>query len=564
MHGHFQQSWGRRSALVGLVAIFAALAACPLASAHAILLTSTPANDAVLKQSPATVTLGFNEPVETGAFGSVRIYDGQANRVDSGRITRPNNKSVTLKVGRTLPQGTYTVTWHVVSADTHPVSAAFVFHVGKPGPQAAGVASQVLGSGAPRSVTVGLGVMRFLRFAFLLLIVGGLAMFPWALAPASEPVKRRLAQGIVMSSIALVVASILGIGFQGANAGAFGLGKVLDPSLFSDVLGTRFGQSWIVQAALAAGIGALALAAVRTPSLLSRRPFLGVALALAGALVFMPALSGHANVSGKLSFAADVLHVAAAAAWMGGLAFVIAALVLTREGRWPLAATVVPRFSAIAVVAVGGLLLGGVTNGYLQVRQLRGLWETTYGQLLIAKVALILPVLALGAYNNRYAVPRLRAQVASLVEQRRFLRMAVAEVAVVTAVLGVTAALVAEPPAKAFVAPTGPFARVVELGPLSMNFVVDPAKAGTNQVHLFLTDKNGRPAEVDEARVSARLPSQGIGPLNLRANRAGPGHYVVLGAVFQISGDWQLLVEARRGEFESLDQTLSVPIRKGS
>ena len=128
----------------------------------------------------------------------------------------------------------------------------------------------------------------------------------------------------------------------------------------------------------------------------------------------MPSLAGHASVSGTVAFVADVAHVAAAAAWTGGLAFLMLALVLARQDRWPLAAVAVPRFSTLAVGAVAVLLVAGVVNGYEQVRAWRGLWDTTYGLLLLGKVALVIPLLLLGLYNNRYAVPRLRRQIASV------------------------------------------------------------------------------------------------------------------------------------------------------
>ena len=61
------------------------------------------------------------------------------------------------------------------------------------------------------------------------------------------------------------------------------------------------------------------------------------------------------------------------------------------------------------------------------MRTWNGLFETAYGVLLLVKIGLVLPLLGLGAYNNRYVVPRLRAQTASTAEQRRFLRAAGAE-----------------------------------------------------------------------------------------------------------------------------------------
>ena len=110
--------------------------------------------------------------------------------------------------------------------------------------------------------------------------------------------------------------------------------------------------------------------------------------------------------------------------WAGGLVFLLIALWRAHsEERWHFTARAVPRFSALAVVSIATLLIAGVINGFLEVGSWRGLWETTYGQLLLVKAALVLPVLALGAFNNRVSVPRLRAKIASALERRRFLRI---------------------------------------------------------------------------------------------------------------------------------------------
>jgi len=548
-------------ACAGLAGLAAALVVAPAASGHAILLETSPSNDSVQDASPSRVSLRFNEPVET-AFGSIRVYDGEASRVDRGSVSRPDEHTVALGIGRKLDDGTYTVTWHVVSADAHPVSGAFVFHVGAPGAHAGGVAEQVLGAGTPDSVRALFAIDRFARFALILLVAGGLAMLLTALASAGDPVKRKLAWGVAGCAGALIVVSLLGIVFQGAYAGGFGLVDALDDDVVSSVLDTRFGKVWLVQALIAAAVVVLAILIARRVDMLRSKAVAAVALLLAFGLVLMPALSGHASVTSRLSQAADVVHVGAAAAWAGGLAFVLAGLLLARGERWSLASKAVPRFSSIALVSVGALLLAGALNGYLQVKEVRGLWDTSYGQLLLLKVALVFPVLALGAYNNKFAVPRLRAGDTTPVERTRFLRAVGFELTIVAVVLAVTAVLVQQPPARATVAPSGPYATNTGLGTLDLNLVVDPSEAGANEVHLYLLEKNGQPAEVEDARLNATLPSHGIGPLRLDATRAGPGHYVVPRAVFPIAGDWQLRIEARRGEFESLTQTLSIPIRK--
>ena len=146
----------------------ACLAAAPSALAHAALESSTPANDEVLARAPARVVLRFSEPVET-AFGSVRVYDGAARRVDeAGRRGHSRGRSPSASVGPSA--GDLYGRVAVVSADSHPVSGAFVFHVGKPGAGAAGVASQVLDDqGGSRAVDRRFDVVRFLNFAFILL-----------------------------------------------------------------------------------------------------------------------------------------------------------------------------------------------------------------------------------------------------------------------------------------------------------------------------------------------------------------------------------------------------------
>jgi copper transport protein len=541
--------------LVAVAALLAVLALAPAAGAHARLLTTEPANDAVLEQSPRFVLLRFDEPVET-AFGAIRVYDARAHRVDRGSVERPSDKEARIALDGRLARGTYTATWRAVSADGHPVSGAFVFHVGAPGANPAGIAAQVLEGGTPRSVTVPFSAVRALDFLLLFVVAGGTFLLLAGLRTAPAATRARLALLLAGAAVALAVVACAGIVLQGAAAGGFGLGEALHRDVVSAVLHTRFGEIWLLQAGLALLCAALLVAGRRLAVLTT------AALAPAALLVLTPALSGHASVSGRIAFVTDVAHVASGAVWVGGLAVLVLALLWSPE-RWSLAADAVPRFSGFAVVAVSWLIASGTISGYLQVRAWRGLWDTTYGQLLLLKLALVVPLLLLGLYNNRRAVPRLQQQLASAAERTRFLRTAAVELALMVAIVSVTAVLVSEPPARAEVAPTGPYATTAELGDLELNLVVDPAAAGRNRIHLYLTNHHtGQPTDVDEASISATLASRDVGPLRLKAYRAGPGHFVVQRAQLALAGDWQLRVETRRGDFDAATATVSVPIRK--
>jgi copper transport protein len=532
--------------------VLATVPASP-ALGHSTLVATEPSRDAIVEHSPDRVLLRFDEPVDT-ALGSIRVYDGAGERVDAERITRPSPESASVRVDGRLERGTYTVAWRVISADSDPINGAWVFHVQARGPQPSGIAAQVL-EGTDFTVSAFYLGGRFVDFLLLLFCVGGVAAIAIALRSASVDVRKRLLRVLSGFACALVVVALLGIVFQGAAAGGMGIRQAFSWDVVSSVAETRFGRLSLVRATIALVIALGALLVLRTGGRMTN-PVTGVAILLGLGLVVTPGFSGHASVSGPIALIADAAHVQAAAVWVGGLAFVVAALLLSHEDRWPLAAASVPRFSAMAVVSVAVLLAAGTLNGYLQVRAWRGLWDTDYGILLLVKVGLVIPLLAVGAYNNRFAVPRLRAQIASTGERRRFLRFAAAELVIMAAVVGVTAGLVNAPPARTEVAMHTGYEQPVELGPFMSHVTVMPAMPGANEIDLRFEEE--RP---DEVRVTASLPAKGIGPLRYTAKR-GPGGFVVGDANLSLAGDWRVRIEARRGEFELFTKTITVPIEE--
>jgi copper transport protein len=554
---HRPLAWPGRACWLAIAVVTAALVHASPALAHSTLIATEPPRDAVVEHSPDRVVLRFDERVET-ALGSIRVYDGTGNRVDGERITRPSPASVAVGIEGELQRGTYTVAWRVISADSDPINGAWVFHVGAPGPQPSGIAAQVL-EGTDFTVSAFYLGGRFLDFLLLLLCVGGIAALAIALRSASTGVRRWLFRLLAGFAVALTVVALLGIVFQGAAAGGMSVGQAFTWDVVSSVAETRFGRLSLARAALALAVAVLAVLVLRAGGSMGRAATV-VAILLGLGLVVTPGFSGHASVSGPVSLIADAAHVQAASVWVGGLGFVVAALALAHENRWPLAAQSVPRFSIMAVVSVAILVVAGTINGYLQIRAWRGLWETQYGVLLLVKLGLVIPLLALGAYNNRYAVPRLRAQIGSAIERRRFLRFAGGELVIMVAIVGVTAGLVNAPPARTEVAMHEPYEQEVRLGPFMSHLTVMPARAGANEIHLEFEGELP-----DELRVSASLPARGIGPLRYEAKRGmEAGALVVEAASLSLAGDWQLRIEARRGEFDLFTETISVPIEEES
>jgi copper transport protein len=556
------------------VACALAVVLAPSAFAHSVLLGTEPGNDVVVQESPERVSLRFNESVEM-SLGGIRVFDGEGNRVDSEEVSPSNGREVAVGIEGELEPGTYTVAWRAISADSDPISGAFVFHVQERGVTSGAVTLDSL-TGNSNTVEAFFTAGRFFDFALLLLALGGSAVLVLALPSAAWPVRRRLYGVLSVIAGALALVALLNIGFQGAAAGGLSIVDGFSWDVYRNVIDTRYGEMMLLQSALAVTLALTALA-LRHTEHRDRRALGALTLALGGAMSLTPSLSGHASTAGTLAMVADVAHVIAAAVWTGGLGFLFLALMLAKEDRWPLATRAVPRFSNMAVVSVVVLLVAGITNGYLQVRTWSALWETEYGLLLLAKVTLVLPLLALGAYNNRYAVPRLRAGIASVLERRRFLRAAGVELGIMVAIVAVTAVLVNAEPARTEAAmemeegaahteePTETaadheaFEGMVMLGDSEVMVMVDPAMPGENMIRLTFASP---PENLTRVSASASLPSQEIGPLNLKAkpDPAEPGTYVIENASLSIAGEWELRIEALRGEFDLLTETIAVPI----
>jgi copper transport protein len=554
-----------------------AVVLAPSAFAHSVLLGTEPGDDVVVPVTPDRVSLRFNESVEM-SLGGIRVFDGEGNRVDSDEVTPSNGPEVGVGIEGELAPGTYTVAWRAISADSDPISGAFVFHVQERGATSGAVSLDEL-TGTSRTVDAFFTAGRFLDFTLLLLAVGGSAVLVIALASAAWSVRRRLYGILAAVSGALALVALLNIGFQGAAAGGLGLVDGFSWDVYSNVIDTRFGEMMLLQAALAVTLALTALA-LRHTEYRDRRALAALTLALGGIMSLTPSLSGHASTAGTLAMVSDVAHVIAAALWTGGLGFLFLALMQAHEDRWPLATRAVPRFSNMAVISVVVLLVAGIINGYLQVRTWSALWETEYGLLLLAKVALVLPLLALGAYNNRYAVPRLKAGIASVLERRRFLRAAGVELGIMVAIVAVTAVLVNAEPARTEMGmemeegaahteePTEDtadheaFEGMVMLGDSEVMVMVDPAMPGDNTIRLTFASV---PENLTRVSASASLPSQNIGPLDFEAepDPAEPGTYVIENASLSIAGEWELRVEALLGEFDLLTETIAVPIGEG-
>jgi copper transport protein len=538
---------GRVRALV-LVALVAAFAFPALATAHATLDRSDPLDGQVVQTSPSKVTLTFSEPVET-ALGAIRVFDGDARRVDQGEPIRESPSVVSTALAGNLPRGTYTVSWRVGSTDGHPIDGAFVFHVGAPGERPEGIANEVQAK-PPTAIDRASDIARFVNLALLLLVVGGIAALVLVLAGRAPDVERRLWYAAAGGGFALSIVAGATILLHAASVAGVGLDGAAQGSVLRAVLDTRFGHVRLAQVILAEAVAIGAVWAAATDGNSRRKK--GVAVAAAG-LAATPGLAGHAGAGSAWAVIADTGHVLAASMWVGGLATVVLALVLVGPGRDELARQVWPRFSTAALVSVGILLVAGVIGSFQNVDGLSELWETTYGRLLLAKMGIALVLIGFGVANRRM-IRRLRARG----EEGSLRRSVVAELALMAVAVAVTSVLINQPPARAVAAATPVDARVA-VDDLAVRVVVDPAETGSNVVSVFL-ERQGQPVSADEVSVTATPPAD-VGPFRLQTRSAETGHYIAPPLEAPVAGVWSFEIAVRRGEFNLKAATVSIPIR---
>lgn len=238
---------------------------------------------------------------------------------------------------------------------------------------------------------------------------------------------------------------------------------------------------------------------------------------------------------------------------------------LTPPDRSRLLAAGVLRFSPLALAAVLALALTGVIQTIAYLGSLQDLVDTGFGRAVSIKAALLVALAGLGAVNRRRLLPALKELARHGKGPGRpgaLLRRTIgAEVALVALALAVTAALVSyAPPSQAEV---GPVSGSAMLGPALLEYTVDPAEVGRNELHLYLFDAEdgSQFGEAREVAVDLALPEREIGPLEAELRHAGPGHYVAPSAPFGVAGEWTVEVRMRISRFDQDEAEFEVPIQ---
>ncbi|WP_435227581.1 copper resistance CopC/CopD family protein [Streptomyces sp. Tue6028] len=416
----------RGLALLGGVLLLVLFGGVGGASAHAALTGTDPRDGSVLKTAPRQLTLTFSESVGL-LDDSFRVLSPDNRRLETGRTAHADGRSDTARV--TLPRGlgtgTFTVVWRVVSADSHPVSGAFTFSVGKPSETAAALPA----TENPASKTL-YDTARYAAYTGLALLIGATA---FTLACGYPGDVRRLLLTGWWTLLAATLALLL---LRGPYERGTGPAAAFDPDVLRATLTSRPGVALVVRLVL---LGAAAFLPVRAVlrgaaanapgtgdagdapgtgdagdagASRARRPapgsapgreravvVLGGLLTLGLAVTWAVAEHASAGIQVPAAMVSSVLHLLAMAVWLGGLTALLLALHRPAEH---LPRTVVARFSRLALASVAVLAATGLYQSWRGLGSWDALTSTSYGRLLVVKLCAVLLLLAGAAYSRRW------------------------------------------------------------------------------------------------------------------------------------------------------------------
>lgn len=570
------------------------LAGVTPASAHAVFTSSDPREGVVLKAAPRQITVTFDEAVAL-VENSVRVLDPDNRPATAGDPEHADGRGNTARVRLAggLGQGTYTVSWRVVSADSHAVTGAFTFSVGKRSSIRPAAAAQPAVPGATSALNE---TARYVAYAGLALLIG-IAVFVlacWPTATARRAVRRLFVTGwwvLALSTLALVL-------LRGPYDSGEGPGAVFDARSLRGTMETRSGVALLVRLVLLLVLAVLVRSRRVRQGAGRLGRMAGVLLALALAATWVVAEHAAVGVQVPVAVVSTALHLLAMAVWLGGLAALLTILYRAPDDD-PLPPAAVARFSRLAFVSVTVLAATGVYQSWRGLGSWDSLLHTGYGRTLSLKVWTVLVVLAVAAQSRRWTgrlltateperapiavdgreadgpcgtVPSRAGVPTERTAQRRGLRRCVlAEVAVGMVVLILTTMLTGtqtgraaeESAALAVLVPGQPTQSLSmvpfdtgsrTLGPLGsgrVQIVLEPGRVGRNAVQAVVYGSDGGLVPVPELRLALTLASQDVGPLDAELVDER-GYWGSDSLTLPTEGTWTMRVTVRVSEVDQV------------
>jgi putative copper resistance protein D len=338
---------------------------------------------------------------------------------------------------------------------------------------------------------------------------------------------------------------------------------------------TDFGNDWLVRLILACGLAGVCVAFLSARG--AKSGWLKTAaVILAAAFVGSLAWTGHAiggqGLEGVVHPIADILHLIAAAAWVGALIPLMLLLAMTGQNADALtvARTAALRFSTLGIVSVATILLTGIINTCYLSGSIDALTETKYGHLLLIKIALFFAMVGVAAFNRLQLTPRLVDSPGATVAQdarRQLWRNAAAEAAMGAAIIAIVATLGTLPPgshahhheSEGPIPADAAFQHIHGVDGMA-DVMIEPGHVGTANATIHLLNDDLETLAASELTLTLTAPTPGSKPTSRAASKDADGVWHVDGLQFPESGNWTVSIVTVLGPDKRLDLTAPIVI----
>ena len=508
------------------LSLFFWLALTSLVSAHASLTGTEPADGSVVDTAPQSFSLSFSEPVSPLTLKLLRP-DGSASVLTGFAL---HDQTVKIVAPDKLDDGTHVLTWRVVSSDGHPVGGSVIFSIG-----VASAAPSELVETSDLKVSTAVWLAKLILFITLFIGIGGAFAVYW-FWPAQRPA-RRFMQAILSAGF---VVTALSLGLQGLDALGVGFTDFFDLSVWETAYNTSYGQTVILLLlAIIVAFIALSISGKKAAKLLS----LIAVIAGAGA----PALSGHASAAEPqwLTRPAVFFHALTITLWVGALIPLGTALYRnnsnTNDG--------LRRLSSFIPYALLVLIIAGVTLAVIQVQQPLALLETAYGQLLLAKLAVLFVLFLLAAYNRwKLTEPVMKNDSTA---SKKLARAIIVETLLVLVIFGIASGWRFTPPPRSIaIAAAQPATVHIHTDKAMADVAVTPGRTGSVVVSAVLMDGDFAALEAQEVTFVFANPDAGIEPFRRKAVKTENGNWEATDVLLPLAGTWRIRLDILINDFE--------------
>jgi copper transport protein len=369
-----------------LILFMMALLQPSMTMAHASLLKSTPAPNSLIATSPQQIALVFNERLENSLY-YIKVVNDEGQSVTPNKAQMDARQTtVTLQLPK-LAEGTYVTTYHIVSADGHPIAGSYLFTVGTSLGDNTFIApsSSLQGKSFSWDMSMQEWLLFSSRMFFYMALLSLIGWVIWSsvIRTTDETIRQALLKWRVGLLRFFMIALIFLVYFHYQEL----IGEGGTQELLQLFVGTSIGISWLSCFILAL-IGFIVL---------QRK--LWIDLLWAAALVAVKVLNGHAMTFKPIgwTFILDAVHLFAATIWVGGL---LVGIVFWRKKAFML--EWLPMFSKTALGSIIILTITGSVTTLIFLPRLSYVLYTQWGTLLLIKVGLVLFIAFIGFWIRRH------------------------------------------------------------------------------------------------------------------------------------------------------------------